>query len=337
LLLNTPQITVTGFLSEPASSVTVNGLAAPVAGTDFSLSGVPLVEGSNTINVEATDLAGNKSTATVTVNLDTAAPMITITSPVDGLLLNTPQITVAGSLSDPATSVTVNGLVAQVVGIDFSLSGVPLVEGPNTITVEAKDLAGNKSTSTVTVNLDTAAPTVAITQPQNGLFLNTPQITVAGSLSEPASSVAVNGVAAQIWGADFSLSGVPLFEGSNAINVEATDLAGNKSTATVTVNLDTAVPIVTITSPQNGLLLNTHEITVTGFVSEPASVTINGVAAQVIGKNFNLAGVNLTEGQNTIAVTAIDPAGNTGTGNVNITLDATPPAVTLAAPHRPFS
>ena len=60
--LNSP-VTVQGTVTEAVSSVSVNGVAATLSGTNFSAS-VPLQLGVNTLTVTATDAAGNGTTKT---------------------------------------------------------------------------------------------------------------------------------------------------------------------------------------------------------------------------------------------------------------------------------
>ena len=77
-------ITVTGTIDDPEATVTVNGTAATISSGAYS-AGVTLTsEGENTITATAMDKAGNSSTATVTVSLDTVPPVLVISSPSDG-------------------------------------------------------------------------------------------------------------------------------------------------------------------------------------------------------------------------------------------------------------
>ena len=86
VLAGTRTITVTGKVGEANATVRVNGVSATVDPSgNFSVE-ITLQEGSNAITVSATDAAGNVGQATVSVNLDTVAPVITITSPRDGQL-----------------------------------------------------------------------------------------------------------------------------------------------------------------------------------------------------------------------------------------------------------
>ncbi|MDE3196189.1 MAG: hypothetical protein KGN84_07590, partial [Acidobacteriota bacterium] len=90
---------------------------------------------------------------------------------------------------------------------------------------------------------------------------------------------------------------------------------------------------VGITSPSNLLYTNTSPVNVTGTVGDPnATVTINGIAAPVTGGNF-LATVPLVEGVNTLTAVATNTGGAVSTATVQVTLDTTPPHITIDSPQ----
>jgi len=90
---------------------------------------------------------------------------------------------------------------------------------------------------------DTTPPEASITSPQSGLITSFATINVSGTASDAngIASISVNGVPAEssdnfaTWTATISLS-----EGSNNVNIEATDIPGNTnaSAASITVNLE---------------------------------------------------------------------------------------------------
>jgi hypothetical protein len=60
--------------------------------------------------------------------------------------------------------------------------------------------------------------------------------------------------------------------GSHTLTAKAYDAAGNSTSASVTVNVDTIAPVVAITSPVNGSRAKTYEVidvSATGNVSVP--------------------------------------------------------------------
>ena len=325
--VKTPAIAVTGTVNEAVLSITVNGVPAAITGTSYSAS-ITLVEGPNPITVTANDRADNPGTATRNINLDTGAPTVTITAPLADSFISTPTITVAGTVNEPVAAVTVNGVPANLAGTNFSLAGVQLTEGPNTIVLEAKDRAGNPGSQNVSLTLDTILPEITVFAPGQNSFVKTPKITFSGTVTETnPAGVWVNELPAQLNNGEFTLADVSLSEGLNIVPVRARDLAGHDAVVPVTVTLDTVVPQVTITTPLPGLTRVNH-VTVAGWVSESGtSVKINSsIPAMISGQTYTLTDFVLQEGPNTITVLAADRAENSGSASVSVTLDSMPPA-----------
>src|SRR5262249_11457060 len=130
---------------------------------------VALQEGNNDFTVQAFDSVGNAATATVSVTRDSQAPAVSIDQPAQGAHLNAQSVTVSGTgAQKPGITVTVNRSAATVTGGAFSLAGLALVEGDNTLTARAKDSVGNEGTYTRKVVRDTVAPTLLSSDPAAG-------------------------------------------------------------------------------------------------------------------------------------------------------------------------
>lgn len=326
-----------------ATTVTVNGQAAVVPGNGdgtFRLSGFDLGpdEGLVTLSLRARS-CGGEATATAVLDLDTKAPVVAIDSPEAGDLFGNSPITVSGPVTDAhLTEVKVNGVVAQIANQRFTAEGVTLTEGQNTLTAIARDALGRSTTSAaVTVELDSTAPTAAITEPENGAVVDTPQITVRGTVSDVnLVSVKVNGIPATVTGTDFVASGVPLVEGTNFLDAVARDRANHETEAPrVVVVLDTQPPVVAIDAAALPSLTGEATVTVTGTVADPhlASVTVNGVAAQVVGGDFVATAVPLQEGPNPLVAHAVDSLGHSaGSAPATVTRDSLPPEVAITEP-----
>lgn len=95
--------------------------------------------------------------------IDSTPPVLNITSPEDNLVTNQSTITVTGTTSD-ATSAPVTLTINDepvVVGEDGAFSHqVTLTDGANTITIVATDAAGQTTTVTRHVTLDSGAPVI---------------------------------------------------------------------------------------------------------------------------------------------------------------------------------
>ncbi|WP_336944587.1 Ig-like domain-containing protein, partial [Acinetobacter modestus] len=282
-----------------------------------------LAEGSYTITVTATDLAGNVGTDTGTITIDLTPPNAPDIDPINA----TDPIT---GTAEPGSTVTVtfpDGSTAQaatdpVTGAWTVANPGNLVDG-DTVTATATDPAGNISLpATEIVDGDGLPPVVAL----NDEITNdaTPELT--GTINDPNASIVVNvnGVdyvatnnGDGTWTlADNSLAA--LAEGSYTITVTATDLAGNVGTDIGTITIDLTVPVVTLTD----LSTNDQTPALSGTIDDPtATVVVNVNGTDYTATNngdgtWTLADntlPSLPEANYPITVTATDTAGNVGT------------------------
>lgn len=129
------------------------------------------VEGENTVKVKLTDNVGNVSVLTGTLQYDTVDPTVSIA--VDKEIYNQKNVVITVTAADETSGlhkVVVNGNVTNA-GVDNQWNGAATMQitttfegadGVKTITVDAYDIAGNKTTSnTITVELDETAPSIS--------------------------------------------------------------------------------------------------------------------------------------------------------------------------------
>jgi glucodextranase-like protein len=283
------------------------------------------------ITESATDRATNSASATTLVNLDKTPPVVSITSPVAGVVVNTSSITVGGTVNDALSgvaSVKCGGTAATLSGSSFSCSQ-SLVPGTNAIQIQALDIAGNSiftSTSVAYVK----PPQITITSPVNSALFNQSPINVTGTVVDPAAHVLVNGLTAPVSGNSF-LATVPAQEGISTITAVVTNSDGSTDTASVQINLDTTPPHLAIYAPLDGSVTPDGSVTVTGLVNDivvgtvnpqQATVKVNGVDAQVANRSFSVSNIPLAVGPNLIHATAVDAAGNQATTTVTVVRQA---------------
>lgn len=126
-----------------------------------------LSDGSHSISITASDNDGNTAnTVSASFKIDTTKPVLTITAPADGLITNNAAVTLKGTTNDATSSpvavtAALNGTDVGAISLasDGSFSkALTLTEGTNTIVVTSKDSAGNTTSITRTVKLDTSVP-----------------------------------------------------------------------------------------------------------------------------------------------------------------------------------
>jgi len=327
---NIPTQTITGSLSKQAA-LTMNGEAVLVDESLAFSKQVILTEGQNVFNFNATDSAGNTSSHVLNVVLDTVAPVITIAAPQEGFLTNVSSQTITGSLGKQAV-LTINGETVPVAG-DLSFSkDVILTEGSNEFLLSAIDTAGNTTSSILHLILDTGAPVITISSPQEGFLTNNAELTITGSVSKPAT-IAVNGEAVTLNEMLAFQKSVNLTEGMNEFNFSAMDAAGNSASLALHVTLDTIPPAISIIQPEDGFITNNTDQTITGSLSGPAMLTMNGETVPLDGSFAFARSVTLVEGANEFNFIAVDTAGNSSSHILHITYDSGGPVITISSPQ----
>jgi hypothetical protein len=87
-----------------------------------------------------------------------------------------------------------------------------------------------------------------------------------------------------------------------------------------------------ITSPANLSFINLSPVTILGTVSDPtAAVTVNGISAPSSSGSFAVS-VPLLEGNNLLTAAARNSQGEVSTASIQVTLDTTPPQITIDSP-----
>lgn len=215
--------------------------------------------------------------------------------------------------------------------------------GPVTLKVSAafRGAIMRASSAPLTVNVLGGTSTgITISSPADLAYLNTTPTIVNGTVGDAAATVTVNGVPAVVSGNSFQAS-VPLVEGTNTLEAVASNSGGTTSTSSAQVTLDTTAPHLTIEAPADGLATVDATTTVSGLIndivvgtvnSQQATVTVNGIAAQVANRSFAALNVPLALGPNTIQAIGRDRAGNSVTTTVHVNrVPATTPAIRIVS------
>jgi hypothetical protein len=284
-----------------------------------------------TVTGSATDVAGNTASASAgPLHIDFTPPTIAavLTPTPNGNGWNNTPVTVHFVCADNGAGVASCPL-DQTVATDGSNQ---IVSGSVT------DNAGNTASTTATVNLDSAPPVITLLTPSDNLNSFVASITATGSVVDALSgiaSVVCNGAPASVIGGDISC-GATLAPGANSFVATAVDLAGNSASASLSLNY-TRIPSITITAPANLSYLNISPTTVTGTVDDPtATIAINSIPAVLDGSGgFSLA-LPLAEGPNVVTASATNANGGSSTASIQVTLDTTPPHVTITSPADQF-
>ena len=154
-----PDVTVTGTIINSTGAetgITVNGQPATISGSRFTANHVPLQDGTNSINITATDANGLTTTTTRTITAQ-AGHYLRISSNVDsgtGPLTVSLRLDGSFTIANPSVSIAGPVAVTPVFGESQSEFTVTLnVEGQYTITASAVRDDGNTYTDSVVVTV----------------------------------------------------------------------------------------------------------------------------------------------------------------------------------------
>ncbi|WP_310735868.1 Ig-like domain-containing protein [Pseudoalteromonas sp. SR45-5] len=314
-----------------------------------------LASGDYSVEAEVSDAAGNSASDTATGNIDTSGPSLTVNF---DTVTNDSTPTISGtSDADVGTSITVvitddNG-VEQTLTTTVDANGnwevtpqTDLNEGDNTIEVSVSDEAGNTTTVTDTITLDTQAPTLTI-QNVGDVSDLTPELqgtsneiggTVTLTITDSAGAVqTIETLVGSDGHWNIEIPGA-LAQGDFTVSASITDAAGNESTANSSGNVDTITPIVTVDALGLG---NDSTPVISGTSTEPEGTVVNIVITDSNGDEHPITATvdangdwqatspELPDGSYTVQASITDDAGNTGGATQTGNLDTLAPTLTL--------
>ncbi len=331
----TPDVT---FTATDFSGVTTAcrvdaGVFAP-CGSPFTAA--TLADGPHTVDVRATDGAGNQATASVSMTVDTTAPVVAIGSPADGALTLDATPSVIFGVTDATSTSTECAVDAGAFASCSSVWTAPtLTDGLHTLTVRASDQAGNQGTAAVNLTVDASLPVVAITAPAGGSVTSNTTPAIFFTVTDASATSEQCRIDAGAFGACASpLTTATLADGSHTVTVRSTDAAGNQGSASVTLTVDTTSPAVSVTAPAGGSTTGDSTPDVSFTVTDATAVTSQ---CRVDGGSYGACASPwtapvLADGSHTVDVLVTDAAGNSGSGSVTFTVDTTLPNASITAP-----
>lgn len=194
LLTLEKQITVRGT-TEKSNSVILKSeqteISLPVDSEGSFVAQLPLSEGPNRIEIQATNPIGLKTSVVRTVVRDSQPPEITLTSPPDFAVLEVPYVTVSGQISDPDAKLLINGMVVPLKAEGHFERILRLREVANLISVVTIDRLGRKTEiqrrisykkTDPLLGIDLSPPAITEVSPPDGAFLDRSDVKITGFL-----------------------------------------------------------------------------------------------------------------------------------------------------------
>ncbi len=338
-----------------------------------------LADNGYTVQVSVSDAAGNPGSAGKAITLDTTPPTVSFNVVAGDDVINSVEHGQAQVVSGTATGASVGDKLVITIGsnqytttVDASGKwsvGVPasdisaLTDGTVTLSATITDSAGNSSTQTHDVVVNTASVALTVNTLSGDDVINAAEagasLVINGSSAQFANgtqvTITLNGKSytATIQSDGSWTTTVPaadvgtLADGASyQVSVSAQDSAGNSASATHTISVDTTAPVISVNTLSGDDVLNAAEaqqpLTVHGSSSAEAcqtvTVTLGGKTYTALVANdgtwtldvpaADLA--NLSEGALTVTASVNDKAGNNGQTTHTLTVDTVAPAVTIS-------
>jgi hypothetical protein len=335
----TNQTTATFTFSSPETLTYYCELAPATTFTVCPVSYTNLPTGMQTITIYGVDPYGNQTLPqTVTWNIDTTAPVVTITS---GPAVNT-NATTATFVISAVDTLPITTYLCSLDGAPFTnctstktYNG--LMNGTHTFLANAMDTAGNEATvpAAYTWTINTNPPTVMIVSGPSTPTNMTTATFVFSSNESPVTYLCELSPATTYTPCPSTFTG--LTNGPYTLMVEAMDQYGNTSTTPAIWNwtVDTTLPLVTITS---GPALQTNQTTASFVVVATDTLAITSYLCSLDGGTYAVCSTTpsysgLMDGTHVFHVTAIDAAGNQAAppASYTWTIDTQTPTFTITS------
>ena len=334
----------------------VLGTTTADASGSWSFTPATLSQGTHTLTMQATDIAGNVGTSSLTFVYDTVAPGVTEGLANDTGVSASDKITSVATLTGSGDAYTVVTLkegtatlgtaTANAQGA-WSFTPTGLAQGTHTIVASETDAAGNVGTTSLTFVYDTVAPGVTEALSNDTGASSTDKVTSVATLTGSADANAVvtlkegwtvlGSTTANAQGT-WSFTPTSLSQGSHTIVASVADVAGNVGTSSLTFVYDTVAPGVTEALANDTGASSSDKVTsvatLTGSGDANAVVTLKegtatlGTVTANAQGTWSFAPASLAQGTHTIVANETDAAGNVSTTSLTFVYDTVAPSVT---------
>ncbi|MBS3816928.1 MAG: S8 family serine peptidase [Candidatus Thermoplasmatota archaeon] len=304
---------------------------------------------SHTIELKASDVAGNSNVTNTTFQVDPKRPDLNIVSPSMETTFETNKVTIAWSGVDEHSGlshidVRLDDADWKEVGISSAYTFTGLEEGTHTVEVRATDRTYQESSDTVSFTVDTTPPDLSITSPDQESIFDENDVTIEWESGDETSGISRYQVRKDYseWidvddATSHEFEG--LEEGEHFVEVLAEDEAGHTTTEMVRFSVDTTQPELSILTPSNGTLHDKDDLNAIWTGNDDGSgidhyeVRIDQGEWKDVGSSSFYEFKDLEDGEHEIEVRAVDRAGLQTTESVGMTLDSTEPEVAITSPE----
>jgi parallel beta-helix repeat protein len=292
----------------------------------YNLSTIGWDDGTHSIEIQVTDLAGHSVYGYYSFEIDGTVPEI---------MLNTPSnnsVIMAGTdidfditeINQDTATYSVNGGTDKSFTSPYDIDTTGWMDGLYSINVFVSDLVGHVTRKVFDFVIDSTKPKIELISPEDDAIIKagtvisfnitdnnteTVNYTYTGSttddLTEPYN------IRTDLW-----------LDGEYAVNITVLDKAGNYESNSFTFTIDSANPIISIISPDTSEFTNDTviDLSITDANLDTVSYTLDGANQQTLNTPFEISTADWDVGEHELEITAVDKAGNSATRKYTFTI-----------------
>jgi hypothetical protein len=262
--------------------------------------------------------------------VDMTPPTVMIVSPPSGSTVGCATVEVSWTGEDAASGIAgyeamLDGGAWVATGLETEHSFADVADRGHILHVKAIDNAGHESIAVSVFTVDTIAPNVTVTSPENNSALTGYAVTITWSAQDVGSGIkslwvskdGSNWEQVPAGSTSYDFSGTSMnAEGRYTLYVRALDKGGLSGIGFVEVTIDRTPPTVLITSPLSHAKIGTTNATIRWVMSDAVSgvstvqISVDGGAFMDIGAVSSRELTELAAGEHNVTLKVFDRAGN---------------------------
>ena len=353
LITNNPTVyfdmTIVDDVNLARYNITINNdisSTQEISGTKYNIReyiSTDLPDGTYSLKIIIIDAAGRSTGYDYNLVIDTEPPIINIE---DRYLTNTTEISITVNITDENyayADIYLDDIFYTRIYESYKTINITnLNEGTHSFKIMAYDHADNQATKTSQIIVDLTAPNILINSPQNETVTNQTIIelnfTVTDNFNITLIEVYLNENKVDYFQPmNDSIKiriQLNLNTGTNKVTIIAKDEASNINETTLIIIVDKESPIINVNYPT---ITNSTKVNVSIEIKDNYGISytciyVDGELEQnTTQTSINLT-INLEEGEHTVLIRTIDKAGNTAEKTITITVDLTPPDMSVCSP-----
>ncbi|MBT6775079.1 hypothetical protein HOA91_06960, partial [Candidatus Woesearchaeota archaeon] len=311
----------------------------------INITGKTWGEGETTATIYANDTDNLVSTASVTFTIDLTNPTLSIIAPSNGANTGDNGLDITYIATDTNRdscwysndTMTSNTTLASCANITI----VTWNDGNHNITVWVNDSVNNVVSDSVTFTLDSITPTITLVSPSNNTNTTNSGLDITYIATDnnrdscwySNDTMTSNTTLASC----ANITSVTWNDGQHNVTIWVNDTFGNVNLSSVTFNVDSITPIITMISPDNNTNSNDNTLDVNYVATDTNrdscwysndTMTSNTTLASCA----NITSVTWNDGQHNVTVWVNDSFGNSNSTSVTFNVDTTNPTLTITSP-----